>query len=172
MSEKMPEFFLVVEIAKDSWGGNTIKVSGEVARLKDGGKTELVRDDGLFLKYLVNYGQVWRSGGEWRWNPMAEFEYDYRNTVNLAMAEQMYKTLAALKKRAEAIRSEWGPPADIGQSVQWAVKIVKAAGIAMRQKTGDDWGWKIWRNGEVPQAVNWRVETIKQEMQGVPRGQN
>lgn len=168
MSEKMPEFYLLVEIARDSWGGDTIKVSGKVGRPKEFGKSEIVRDEGIYLAHLTNYGQVWRSGNEWRWAGMNGFEFEENGQVNLAMAEQMYKTLTLLDKRAKALHAQVGAPADIGQSVQWAVQALQAAGIAMRQETADDYGWQIWRNGEVPQAVNWRVETIKQEMKGVP----
>lgn len=78
----------------------------------------------------------------------------------------MYKTLTVLHKRAVAIRSDFGSPVDVGQSVQWAAQVVKAAGVAIRQDTGDDLGWQVWRNGQVAASVNWRLDELKRKITG------
>lgn len=165
MSEKQEEFYLLIDIARDTWSGDTVRVNGLVARPRDFGQSDLVHGDSPYLTNLTVSGSTWFHDGAWHLWMVQDFEYVRQDTINLSLAERMYKTLALLKRRTEALRDEMGPPANLGQSVQWAVKIVKAAGIAIRVNNAEDFGWQIWRNGDIAWAVNYRVDLLKKEIQ-------
>ena len=166
MKDKPKPFWLLTRFRRDS--NKNIHVECQPVRYETGNTIEWVGSE-TTMPYLLGLqigGCVYLTGHQspvWEWFGFDIFMHDSAYNLVANRARLMADTLENLDRKMAQLRSQIGLPANIGQGVQWTVRVTQALGIIIEQ---EDDTLELYANGEIATRVNQRVDAMQRTLCG------